>query len=155
VCPHAHATRAPHATGAPPPGPPPRHRHRHAPPVPPRRLKSEPFECYFDGSRKLLPRPSDLSYFNWTTQTAAVTGSPNFAVLTDAEGGLLFKNKRDRKLVNPDPGAPPGDNTTRTEVALGGGGGGGAGASSSQQPPPPPAECLQAVLLDHYTRRKA
>lgn len=124
-----------------------------APSLPPalpafRRLKSEPFEAYFDGSRKLLPRPSDLSYYNWTTQTAAVTGSPNFSVLTDAEGGLLFKNKRDRKLVNPDPGAPPGDNTTRTEVTLGGGGG---GASTGGLPP----ECLQAVLLDHYTRRKA
>jgi len=47
---------------------------------------------------------------------------------------LLFKNKRDRKLVNVDPNAPPSDNTTRTEIET--------------------DEYLQVVLYDHITRRR-
>ena len=30
--------------------------------------------------------------------------------------GLMFKNKRDRKVINVDPRAKPGDNSTRLEV---------------------------------------
>ena len=99
------------------------------------RLKSEPFEPYFDAKRKLLPKPSDLSYYNYTTATAATNSSPNFQVITDVESGLLFKNKRDRKVVNVDPRAAPGDNTTRTEIRT--------------------PEYSQAVIFDHFTRRKA
>ena len=32
------------------------------------RLKTEKFEAYFSGRRKLLPRPTDLSYYNWETR---------------------------------------------------------------------------------------
>jgi hypothetical protein len=56
-------------------------------------------------------------------------------VLTDNETGLLFKAKRDRKVINPDPDTVPGDNTTRTEIAC-----------------PHYASC---VIFDHFTRRKA
>ena len=55
-------------------------------------------------------------------------------VIADNEAGLLFKNKRDRKVVNGDPKLPPGDNTTRTEIKT--------------------AEYLQIVIYDHMTRRK-
>lgn len=57
-------------------------------------------------------------------------------VIVDREAtGLLFKNKRDRKVINVDPNAPPGDNTTRTEI---------------QTP-----EYRQVVIYDHMTRRKS
>jgi hypothetical protein len=48
--------------------------------------------------------------------------------------GLTFKNKRDRKVVDVDPHAPPGDGSVRSELATG--------------------EYLQVVLYDHVTRRR-
>jgi hypothetical protein len=62
------------------------------------RLKLEEFEPYFEGKKKVLPRPSDLSFYNWDTQTSTSNSSPNFQVIADNEAGLLFKNKRDRKV---------------------------------------------------------
>jgi len=50
-----------------------------------------------------MPKPSDLSYYNWETQVATSNSTPNFQVIADHEGGLLFKNKRDRKIINVDP----------------------------------------------------
>lgn len=97
-------------------------------------MKLEDFEPYFEGKKTLLPRPSDLSFFNWDTQTSTSNSSPNFQVLADNEAGLLFKNKRDRKVINVDPKSSPGDNTTRTEVRT--------------------TEYYQAVIFDHFTRRK-
>lgn len=67
------------------------------------RLKAEAFEPYFDGRKRLMPKPSDLSYYNWETQASTSNSSPNFQVITDNESGLLFKNKRDRKIINVDP----------------------------------------------------
>lgn len=40
----------------------------------------------------------------------------NYQVIADNEAGLLFKNKRDRKVINVDPRLKPGDNSTRTEL---------------------------------------
>lgn len=98
------------------------------------RLKNEPFEPYFERKKKLLPKSSDLSYYNWETQTSTSNSTPNFQVIADSETGLLFKNKRDRKVINVDPKATPGDNSTRTEIKT--------------------KEYLQIVLYDHMTRRK-
>ncbi|EGZ15652.1 hypothetical protein PHYSODRAFT_302108 [Phytophthora sojae] len=98
------------------------------------RLKNEPFEPYFERKKKLLPKSSDLSYYNWETQTSTSNSTPNFQVIADSETGLLFKNKRDRKVVNVDPKANPGDNSTRTEIKT--------------------KEYLQVVIYDHMTRRK-
>lgn len=56
-------------------------------------------------------------------------------ITAENEKGLLFKNKRDRKVINVDPNAVPGDNSTRTEV--------------------PTDEYIQAVIYDHVTRRRA
>eukprot|EP00002_Diphylleia_rotans_P031699 TRINITY_DN65_c0_g1_i9.p1 TRINITY_DN65_c0_g1~~TRINITY_DN65_c0_g1_i9.p1 ORF type:complete len:247 (-),score=57.58 TRINITY_DN65_c0_g1_i9:310-1050(-) len=67
------------------------------------RLKTEPFEPYFECKKRLLPKPSDLSFYNWETQTSTSNSTPNFQVMTDNENGLLFKNKRDRKIINVDP----------------------------------------------------
>ncbi|XP_065910109.1 cilia- and flagella-associated protein 299-like isoform X1 [Dysidea avara] len=100
------------------------------------RLKSEDFEPYFTGRRKLLPRHTDLSFYNWETNLASSTHSPNYQVISDNSAGLLFKNKRDRKIVNVDPKAPtPGDNTSRQAI--------------------PTTKYLQVVIFDHVTRRKA
>ncbi|XP_011663002.2 cilia- and flagella-associated protein 299 [Strongylocentrotus purpuratus] len=99
------------------------------------RLKTEDFEPYFSGRKRLLPRPSDLSFYNWETQTSTSNPTPNYQVIAENATGLLFKNKRDRKILNVDPKAPsPGDNSTRT-----------------------PIECpqyIQVVIYDHITRRK-
>jgi len=98
------------------------------------RLKTEDFTSIFDRRKRLLPKPSDLSYFNWETQLSASNSTPYYQVIADSVQGLLFKNKRDRKIINVNPEMPPGDNTTRTEIVT--------------------SEYIQAVLYDHSTRRR-
>ncbi|XP_041485621.1 cilia- and flagella-associated protein 299-like [Lytechinus pictus] len=99
------------------------------------RLKTEDFEPYFSGRKRLLPRPSDLSFYNWETQTSTSNPTPNYQVIAENATGLLFKNKRDRKILNVDPKAPsPGDNSTRTPVDC--------------------PQYIQVVIYDHITRRK-
>jgi hypothetical protein len=99
------------------------------------RLKLEDFTPYFARKKKLIPRPSDLSYYNWETQTSTSNPTPNFQVKADNEAGLLFKNKRDRKVINVDPNAECGDNSTRHVIKT--------------------KEYIQVVIYDHMTRRKA
>ena len=99
------------------------------------RLKMEAFEPYFQRKKKFMPRPTDLSYYNWETQTSTNNSTPNFQVIADNAAGLLFKNKRDRKVINVDPQSRPGDNSIRTEI--------------------PTNEYLQVVIYDHMTRRKS
>jgi len=96
------------------------------------RLATENMEPIFSQKKKLIPRPSDLSFYNWETQTSTSNPTPNFQVIADNEAGLLFKNKRDRKIINVDPRADPGDNSMRVEVAA--------------------QEYIQVVLYDHVTR---
>ena len=99
------------------------------------RLKTEDFKPIYEGKLKLKPRPTDLSYYNWEGQTASLSDSPNFRVDANSDAGLLFRNKRDRKVINVDPNKdPPGDGTKRVEI-----------------------ECddyTQVVFFDHITRRK-
>ena len=97
------------------------------------RLKTEDFGPYFAGEKKLMPKPTDLSYYNWETQASTHNSTPNFQVVADQEG-LLFKNKRDRKVVNVDPAAAPGDNSSRNELEC--------------------EDYLQVTIFDHLTRRK-
>lgn len=99
------------------------------------RLKLEDFEPYFLGKKRLLPRPSDLSFYNWETQTSTSNPTPNYQVIAENTQGLLFKNKRDRKILEADPSASsPGDNSTRTVLKT--------------------PKYMQVVLYDHMTRRK-
>mmetsp|Transcript_34513 Transcript_34513/g.77989 ORF Transcript_34513/g.77989 Transcript_34513/m.77989 type:complete len:234 (+) Transcript_34513:79-780(+) len=98
------------------------------------RLKTENFGPYFERKKKLLPRPSDLSFYNWDTQNSTYNESPNFQINPDTEQGLLFKNKRDRKVVNVDPKVDPGDNSKRHDV--------------------PTNEYIQVVIFDHMMRKK-
>ncbi|XP_065652219.1 cilia- and flagella-associated protein 299 isoform X4 [Hydra vulgaris] len=99
------------------------------------RLKNEDFEIYFSEKKRLLPRPSDLSFYNWDTHVCTSRSSANYQVIAENTSGLLFKNKKDRKLINVDPKATsPGDNSSRISI------------SSSKY--------IQVVLYDHVTRRK-
>ncbi|CAF1254389.1 unnamed protein product [Rotaria magnacalcarata] len=99
------------------------------------RLKSEDFEVYFAGKKKLLPRPSDLSYYNWENQTCCSNNTPNFQLITNHLEGLLFKSKRDRKIIVVDPKAQSyGDNTTRKEIKS--------------------DKYIQVIAYRHSTRRK-
>ena len=99
------------------------------------RLKTDDFEEYFDGKKTLVPKRSDLSYYNWKTHTLYYNNSSTFQVLADNEMGLLFKHKRDRKTINVDPRAPtPGDNSNRTVLQT--------------------DEYTQVTIYDHVTRRK-
>lgn len=47
--------------------------------------------------------PLFYSYYNWKTQVSTSNSSPNFEVIYDDPNGLLFKNKRDKKILNLDP----------------------------------------------------
>jgi hypothetical protein len=99
------------------------------------RLKTEDFEAYFAGKKKFLPKPSDLSFYNWETQVSTSNATPNYQVSAESAAGLLFKNKRDRKMLNVDPkAASPGDNSTRTVIDS--------------------PKYMQVVIYDHVTRRK-
>eukprot|EP00927_Polykrikos_kofoidii_P027337 TRINITY_DN24088_c0_g1_i1.p1 TRINITY_DN24088_c0_g1~~TRINITY_DN24088_c0_g1_i1.p1 ORF type:complete len:263 (-),score=42.47 TRINITY_DN24088_c0_g1_i1:498-1205(-) len=99
------------------------------------RLKIENFEPYFERKKRLLPRPTDLSFYNWDTQHSTSNESPNFQIISDHEQGLLFKNKRDRKVIDVDPKVEPGDNSKRFDI--------------------PTHEYIQVVIFDHMTRKKS
>ncbi|KAG7465404.1 hypothetical protein JOB18_016093, partial [Solea senegalensis] len=78
------------------------------------RLRSQDFDFYFSGKKKLMPGRSDLCYYNWKTQVSTSNSSPNFEVIYDDTSGLVFKNKRDKKTVNVDPDSGPGEDSSRT-----------------------------------------
>ncbi|KAM7112195.1 cilia- and flagella-associated protein 299-like isoform 8-T11 [Ciconia maguari] len=80
------------------------------------RLRTDDFEVYFSGKKRLFPRNTDLSFYNWDRNVSTSTSSPNYQVIAENACGLLFKNKSDRKIINVDPKAYPGDDTTRTPV---------------------------------------
>ncbi len=90
--------------------------------------------CYVLFRKKLLPKPTDLSYYNWETQLSTSNSSPHYQVIADGAQGLLFKNKRDRKIISVNPELPAGDNSVRIEI--------------------PTTEYAQIVLYDHTTRRR-
>jgi hypothetical protein len=50
------------------------------------RFKTEDFKQYFRGKKLLVPKSSDLSYYNWNTGKCFANDSPNFKV--DASKGL-------------------------------------------------------------------
>lgn len=99
------------------------------------RLKTEDFRPIFEGKAKLVPKPTDLSYYNWKTGICASNDSPNFKVdAGSGESGLLFRNKRDRKVINVNPNVKLDENVKRTEVIS--------------------SDYTQIVLYDHETRKK-
>ena len=40
----------------------------------------EDFSPYFSGRKKLLPRPTDLSFYNWDTNHSSSNSTPNYQV---------------------------------------------------------------------------
>ncbi len=82
----------------------------------------------------------------------ALTALSARQVIADPERGLLFKNKRDRKVINVDPRAASGDNSSRHEIKT-------HGSVPAAAPLPQPhartrTEYIQCVIYDHSTRRK-
>ncbi|XP_010073149.1 PREDICTED: uncharacterized protein C4orf22 homolog, partial [Pterocles gutturalis] len=80
------------------------------------RLMTDDFQVYFSGKKRFFPRNTDLSFYNWDRNLSTSNSSPNYQVIAENTCGLLFKNKSDRKIINVDPKAYPGDDTTRTPV---------------------------------------
>lgn len=102
------------------------------------RLKTEDFRPIFEGKAKLVPKPTDLSYYNWKTGVCASNDSPNFKVdAGSGESGLLFRNKRDRKVINVNPNQKQDDKESikRYEIFS--------------------PDYTQIVLYDHETRKKS
>jgi hypothetical protein len=96
----------------------------------------------------LLPRRNDLSYFDWDSGQCVVNDSASFQVLTDQPDGMVFRYKKDRKLVHawsqkyndgkltlPGQDEDTGANVQRVSVVS--------------------TEYLQCVFYDHLVRRKA
>jgi len=99
------------------------------------RMKTEDFRKIFMKKKLLLPRNTDLSFFNWDTNIALINDSANFRSDPHAKLGLQFRNLRDRKVINVNPEiSDPGDGTTREEIIC--------------------EEYTQVVFFDHQTRRK-
>ncbi|XP_064383082.1 cilia- and flagella-associated protein 299-like isoform X2 [Halichondria panicea] len=67
------------------------------------KISVDDFDPIFSSRKKLLPRHSDLSFYNWDTNFSSSNSTPNYQVIADNASGLLFKNKRDRKIINVDP----------------------------------------------------
>lgn len=83
---------------------------------------------------KVLLHSFPCSFYNWETQTSTSNPTPNYQVIAENASGLLFKNKRDRKILNVDPKSSPGDNSTRVMLDS--------------------PKYIQIVIYDHITRRK-
>ena len=66
------------------------------------RLKNDEMEGVFKEGHPLLPKISDLSYYNWTTQKVNSTDSTFFRVDAGPKERLSFKNNTDRKIINVD-----------------------------------------------------
>ena len=98
------------------------------------RMQTEDFKPYFEKKKRFLPRPSDLSYYNWKTHKSTSNSNANFQVISTHDAGILFKNKMDRKIINVDPEDDTGENSTRTEIKT--------------------DDYIQVVIYDHMTRRK-
>ena len=55
------------------------------------RMRTEDFVPIFDRRKRLLPKPTDLSYFNWETQLSTSASSPHYQVIADSSQGLLVR----------------------------------------------------------------
>ena len=62
------------------------------------RLKNDEMEGVFKEGKPLLPKPTDLSYYNWTLQKVMSNDSTFFRVDAGPKERLSFKNNTDRKI---------------------------------------------------------
>ena len=101
------------------------------------RLKNEDFRAILQGTKLLLPKKSDLSYYNWYTGVCLINDSKNFKSETIFEGHqLIFKNKKDRKAIAVNTEQIEDESTRRVEV-------------TSKIP-----EYEQTVLFDHFAKKR-
>lgn len=64
------------------------------------RLNTENFIPYYEGKTLLLPKKTDLSFYNWNTGFCVFNDSKIFKNEADVEQKILgFKNKRDRRII--------------------------------------------------------
>ena len=92
-------------------------------------------ESFFSFKTNKLFKFPFFSYYNWENQVCCSNNTPNFQLITNHLDGLLFKSKRDRKIIIVDPKAQShGDNTTRKEIKS--------------------DKYIQVVVYRHSTRRK-
>ena len=66
------------------------------------RLKTDEMKTVFQEGYPLLPKPSDLSYYNWSLQKVTSKDSSFFSVDAGPKERLSFKNNEDRKKINVD-----------------------------------------------------
>ena len=66
------------------------------------RLKNDEMDGVFKEGKPLLPKPTDLSYYNWTLQKVMSNDSTFFRVDAGPKERLSFKNNTDRKIINVD-----------------------------------------------------
>ena len=100
-------------------------------------MKNEDFKLIFQKRKNITPKVGDLSYYSWEGQQIVYNDSVNFKVDANSEAGLLFRNRRDRKVINVNPYLPPEEQTgvcIREEIEC--------------------EEYTQVVFFDHETRRK-
>ena len=64
------------------------------------------FVCAFRRRHKLDDR-LDKKDWNWESLVVSSNDSPYLQVMASSEKGVVFKNKRDRKLIVPDPNVLP------------------------------------------------
>jgi hypothetical protein len=88
-------------------------------------------------NERIEPTQADLSFYSWESHQCYINDSPNFRTDASSEEGLMFRNKRDRKLINVNPvAATPGDGTDRFSIDC------------------TDSDYIQVVFFDHSTRRK-
>ena len=82
------------------------------------RLRNEDWTNYFKKQKKLRPKTSDMSFYNWKTRTVHRNESTSFEVHADNDKGIIINNRRDMKEFSLDPNMSdkPGDNTIRYDI---------------------------------------
>jgi hypothetical protein len=66
------------------------------------RLKNDDMDMVFKEGKPLIPKPTDLSYYNWSAQKVLSNDSTFFRVDAGPKERLSFKNNTDRKIINVD-----------------------------------------------------
>jgi len=66
------------------------------------RLKNDEMDLVFKEGKPLIPKPTDLSYYNWSAQKVLSNDSTFFRVDAGPKERLSFKNNTDRKIINVD-----------------------------------------------------
>ncbi|XP_018574314.1 uncharacterized protein C4orf22 homolog [Anoplophora glabripennis] len=80
------------------------------------KLRKEDCKPFFKGTKKIIPKQTDLGFYHWRAGKVVSNDSLNYKVSMHPTKGLIFQNRFDRKVINPAPDANPGANTTRKRI---------------------------------------